>query len=474
MAFGEVDRVIAVLEDDLTKTAKFDESVALPLRMFYGYKVLLFTNEAEFLNAIQQPEWNVGAVYIDHDLVYEDGRVTGGPLVVRKIRTSAAFPKDLPVIVASRFGDIKREKRSSDLGATAFLAKYEGSEGSESRFSPDDFADRVHQQLVTLGVWGHRQQDKLYPYYVFNDGWRFDRFARKLYDPSNVNVPLTPRSASVLERFLISPGQVLRPEDFGVDTDRSKNTFFSNIIDRCKKDIRKSLADDGKAVHAFQKFVEELRAGNKKQVSEDQAMDWLVRWIIADPVSSALIQDHSGRLPDPHGPVPTVDLDVVNNGLDVGMGHTKEKTVDTSSREEIIKQLWQLFRQSRYAQEVLDALGSEIIRQLIEPLDEFYASVRARVDRSGADKKGPIIDELFETFFRVVFPGLPESTAREESGFTVKNLRQRIIPDLRSALGDTGRSRPLITSVRNLGYRFEAAVEAHDSDNNRGRWAWRR
>ena len=117
-------------------------------------------------------------------------------------------------------------------------------------------------------------------------------------------------------------------------------------------------------------------------------------------------------------------------------------------------------------------LDADSIDSATASLRGFYDSVRTRASGPDDGEYQRVIDELYERFFRQLFPGFSESATGHESGFTMKNLRQRVIPDLRRALRDSDRSRPLISNVHNYGYRFEAEVENSDSDGNRGWWAW--
>ena len=468
MGIPEKSRVVALLNDDDHEKGDNEEfwgQVQDHLRLYHGWEVRFFTDDKAFLEFVLTPGVNVDAAATDLHLKFTGGRQLLATPILDKIREETSpLPDDFPLIVMTNLFTYENEILCKDHGASDVIPKFEvRPESREISHRADGFANLLHSTLTKLvgicrGTSGR--------YYHFNKGWMFDRETTRLTDPSNVVVPLTWRGIIILEKFLARPGQVLTPGELGVETGHSENKVLSAVVKQCRKAIHAYARDTPATARALEEFVGELGAGNTEDPRADEAVLWLARLATAGPVFDAVIpaaQEGTGC---------SEELSAAE--LKNCLVRPVQAAPDAAGRKEIITEFAQACRRCRGARTVIGNLDPEVIEAATEPLKEFYGSAHRMAERLGPGKREQMIDGLYGRFFCHLFPDLPEPESDHESGFTVKNLRQRVIPDLRRALGDTDRSRPLISNVHNQGYCFEAAVEGSDSDRNRSWWTWLR
>ena len=454
--------VIAMLNDDDYREGddeEFWEHVQDHLRLYHGYEILFFTDDEEFLAFVLGPGVNADAAVIDFLLKFAGGRELLGISVLDGIRNSQTLPLAFPVIVMTNEFTYENEILCYRHRASAVIPKFEVRPGrKEKTYQAAGFANALHAKLTLLGVGGGPGVTGRYHH--FNGGWMFDSETKKLMDPSNVVVPLTWRGTVILEKFLASPGRVLTPEALGVDTGHSRNKILAATIGHCREMISTHAEDNPDAAAALEEFAGEIRA------ARDEAIHWLARLVTAGPVFDAIMPAAQAGA-DNSGEVSVVDL---KNCL-VRCG---EVATDAAAGREIITGFAAAYRRCGAAGRFIETLDPEAVESARALLGEFYDSARSMAGRLGPEQRNRMIEGLYGGFFRQVFPDLPTLETGRESAFTLKNLRQRVIPDLRRSLGDTDRDRPLISNVHNQGYCFEPTVESSDSDHSRSWWAWLR
>lgn len=471
--------VVAMLNDDDYEDGDnedFWKQVESHLTLYHCYKVKFFRDDREFLKFVLASGAKVDAAVIDFRLTFfgppessSGPRELLGTSVLDEIRESSTLPSSFPVIMMTNKFEYENEILCYRHNASAVMAKFELRPGRGEKFyQASGFANKLHAILTLLGVGTGSGTGSGTPrrYLHFRNGWMFDSETKKLTDPSNVVVPLTWRGTIILERFLAHPGQVLTPKALGVETGRSENIVLSGSVHQCCAAIHKHAQSNQATARALEEYVEEFRAGKTDQASADDAVRWLARLTIADPV-----------------------FDVIIPAVQAGASHSEQVSAaelqnhfassgraapDADGRKEIIAGFVRACRRCGAARKVIGSLDRKVIEAATKPLEEFYGSVHAMAGKLDPGHRDQMIDGLYGRFFRHLFPDLPEPKGDQESGFTLKNLRQRVIPDLRRALGDTDRSQPLISNVHNEGYCFEATVEDSDSDRNRSWWAWSR
>ncbi|MDE0159052.1 MAG: DEAD/DEAH box helicase family protein [Candidatus Dadabacteria bacterium] len=149
----------------------------------------------------------------------------------------------------------------------------------------------------------------------------------------------------------------------------------------------------------FREFVTELRDDLNEGVTEDDAIEMLAQHMVTGPVFDALFGDAAF---------------VSRNSVSRGM------------------------------QTVLDVLEPKNIKKESENLDDFYASVRRRVEgASTAEARQKIIVELYDKFFRNAFPLATQKlgivyTPVEIVDFIIRSVNDVLSDEFGSSLGTEG------------------------------------
>ena len=460
-------KVVAILNDDghkkkdaVGRTKDRDDEVfwkivCTHLELYYGYDVKFFVNDAKFLDFVLKPGTNVDATVIDFFLEFADGREVLGTSILDEIMESAEFPDTFPAIMMTDKFNYLNMARCFDHRPGEVVAKFEMAPGGvEKLFRPEGFAEVLHAKLASLLA---RSSGR---YYHFNGGWMFDSKKKTLTNPSRIVVSLTGRGEAILEKLLAHPGNVLTLEDLGIDTGSAAKAVLSGSVELCCKVIESHVKDSPAAAQALDGFVEELRVGGAEEVAQRESIRWIARLMLAEPVFDAIIpvgQEGEGG-----------SGGMTASELRDSLTSIEEAAPGAAGVKEIIAEAAEACRRCDSARKVVEGLDPATVGTAVAPLEEFYGSVRSMAKKSDPGKRDQMADWLYQMFFCHLFPGLPKSGIKGTSSFTAKNLRQRVIPDLRRALGDTDPSRPLISNVRNEGYRFSAEVE--NSNSHRGNW----
>lgn len=136
----------------------------------------------------------------------------------------------------------------------------------------------------------------------------------------------------------------------------------ADIARRQTNRIKKLIESSTINAAAFQEFVTDLQKNINPAITEDEAIDMISQHTITKPVFDALFENYSF---------------VSNNPI------------------------------SQAIQYVLDVLEADSVERETRKLDEFYRSVKMRVENiDAAEGKQAIIVELYDNFFKTAFPKL--------------------------------------------------------------------
>ena len=162
----------------------------------------------------------------------------------------------------------------------------------------------------------------------------------------------------------------------------------------------RSIVESGDAERAiFQEFLTELRDDLNPEVSEDDAIEMLAQHMVTKPVFDALF-----------GEAAAARRNTVSQGM----------------------------------QTVLDVLEPQGLERETENLDDFYASVRRRVEGAEtAEARQRIVVELYDKFFQKAFPRVAKRlgivyTPVEIVDFILHSVQHVLREVFGAALGDSG------------------------------------
>ncbi len=178
--------------------------------------------------------------------------------------------------------------------------------------------------------------------------------------------------------------------------------WAGDVADIARRHIEriKALVESGDAEReVFQEFVDELCDDLNEGITDDDAIEMLAQHLVTGPVFDALF-----------GETKFVSRNPVSQGI----------------------------------QCVLDVLKPENIDVEAANLDEFYASVRRRVEGAATDAaKQKIVVELYDKFFRNAFPSMTQRlgivyTPVEIVDFIIRSVNDVLEDEFGSTLGSEG------------------------------------
>ena len=178
--------------------------------------------------------------------------------------------------------------------------------------------------------------------------------------------------------------------------------WAGDVADIARRHIEriKALVESGDAEREiFQEFVTELRDDLNEGITDDDAIEMLAQHSVTGPVFDALF-----------GETEFVSRNPVSQGI----------------------------------QDVLDVLRPANIDAEAASLDEFYASVRRRVEGAATDEaKQKIVVELYDKFFRNAFPSMTQRlgivyTPVEIVDFIIRSVNDVLEDEFGSTLGSKG------------------------------------
>ena len=138
----------------------------------------------------------------------------------------------------------------------------------------------------------------------------------------------------------------------------------AQIAERHIEQIKRLIAEGGKAMQAFNSFLTGLRKNINPSVTESDAIEMLSQHIITKPVFEALFENYSF---------------VNNNPISQSM------------------------------QKVMELLEDQITEEENKQMERFYESVRMRAEKiDNAEGKQKVIIELYDKFFKTAFPKVVE------------------------------------------------------------------